>query len=47
MRKEAIAGWLQTPVEGLANLKPVEVMERGETDRLWRMLFFLGSGTLS
>jgi hypothetical protein len=47
IRKEAIAGWLESPVEGFAGLKPIEVMERGEIDRLWRMIYFLGSGTLS
>jgi uncharacterized protein (DUF2384 family) len=47
VHKEAIAGWLERPNQELDNLKPVEVMERGETDRLWRMIYFLGSGTAS
>lgn len=47
VKKEAIAPWLDTPNPSLAGLKPVEVMERGETDRLWRMIFFLGSGVAS
>jgi DNA-binding transcriptional regulator YiaG len=47
IRKEAIADWLETPSEGFSGLKPVEVMERGEADRIWRMVYFLGSGTAS
>jgi transcriptional regulator with XRE-family HTH domain len=47
VRTEAIAGWLETPNEAFDGLKPVEVTERGEEDRLWRMIYFLGSGTLS
>jgi hypothetical protein len=31
------------PVGRLAP-KPVEVLERGETDRLWRAVFLIGSG---
>jgi transcriptional regulator with XRE-family HTH domain len=47
VRKEAVAAWLDTPNEAFGGLKPVEVTERGEADRLWRMIYFLGSGTLS
>jgi hypothetical protein len=47
IRKEAIPGWLETPSDGFGGLKPVEVVERGEGDRLWRMIYFLGSGTSS
>jgi len=47
IRKEAIAIWLETPNEAFGGLKPVEVVERGEIDRLWRMIYFLGSGTAS
>jgi DNA-binding transcriptional regulator YiaG len=44
MRPEFIAQWLETPCEGLGGLKPVEVLERGETDRLWRVALLIGSG---
>lgn len=47
IRREAIAGWLEEPNEGFGNLKPLEVLERGEADRLWRMIYFVGSGTAS
>ena len=39
VRQEFIAQWLVTPCEGLGGLKPVEVLERGESDRLWRSCF--------
>jgi hypothetical protein len=39
-----IPTWLSSPNEGLGNLSPVEVLERGENDRLWRSVFLLGSG---
>jgi hypothetical protein len=44
MREEFIGRWLQTPCEGLGGLKPVEVLERGEADRLWRVALMIGSG---
>jgi DNA-binding XRE family transcriptional regulator len=45
--KNAISAWLEKPNEAFGGLKPLEVMERGETDRLWRMIYFMGSGTAS
>ncbi|HEV3257099.1 MAG TPA: helix-turn-helix transcriptional regulator [Gemmataceae bacterium] len=47
VHRTAIAGWLDTPNETFDGLKPVEVMERGQADRIWRMIYFLGSGTAS
>src|SRR5439155_19999600 len=44
IRPEFIPRWLETPCEGLGGLKPVEVLERGETDRLWRTVLLIGSG---
>ena len=44
MRKEFISQWLEASCEGLGGLKPVEVLERGETDRLWRVVLLIGSG---
>ena len=43
-REEFIPQWLETPCEGLGGLKPVEVLERGEADRLWRVVLLIGSG---
>lgn len=42
-----LGGWLKTPNSALAGLKPLEVIERGESDRLWSMIFFLRSDVAS
>jgi len=47
VRKEAVAEWLEQPNEGFGNLKPLEVVERGEADRLWRIIHFVGAGAAS
>ena len=47
VRPPGILPWLQQPNDAFGGLKPVEVMERGETDRLWRVIYFLGSGAAS
>ncbi len=44
---EAIPSWLETPNPAFDGLKPLEVVERGEIDRLWKMIFFLESGVAS
>jgi transcriptional regulator with XRE-family HTH domain len=44
---EAIPTWLDTPNPAFEGLKPLEVIERGEVDRLWKMLFYLESGVAS
>lgn len=44
MRPEFIAEWLQEPNDGFQGLKPIEVIERGEIDRVWEMLYRVGSG---
>jgi transcriptional regulator with XRE-family HTH domain len=41
---DAIPTWLQAPNDAFGGLKPLEIVERGEIDRLWRMVFFLESG---
>ncbi|MFO0865772.1 MAG: antitoxin Xre/MbcA/ParS toxin-binding domain-containing protein [Gemmataceae bacterium] len=40
-----MGSWLQTPNETFDGLKPLEVIDRGESDRLWQMIYFLRSGT--
>ncbi len=47
MRQETIGTWLKTPNPAFDGLKPVEVIERGEIDRLWSMIYFLRSGVPS
>jgi DNA-binding transcriptional regulator YiaG len=44
---EMIPAWLDTPNEAFGGLKPLEVIERGEIDRLWNMIFYLESGVAS
>ena len=41
---EALGGWFMSPNKASGGLKPVEVIERGEIDRLWEMVFRLRSG---
>jgi hypothetical protein len=36
--------WLQEPNETFDGSTPLQVIERGETDRIWRMIYFLRSG---
>jgi hypothetical protein len=45
LEAEAIRAWRETECAALGGLKPVEVLERGEIDRFWRTVFFLGAGT--
>lgn len=41
---DALSAWLATPNAAFDGLKPVEVVERGQIDRVWRMVFELESG---
>ena len=45
IKPESLAAWLDTPNPAFDGLKPIEVVERGQTDRLWRMVFELESGS--
>ncbi len=44
MRPEFIGQWMETPNPAFGGLKPLEVWERGEEDRIWAMIFYLESG---
>ena len=44
MKREAIGSWLKQPNDAFDGLKPIEVIERGEIDRIWSMIFLLRSG---
>ncbi len=44
MKAEFVPEWLQVPNHSFGGLKPIEVVERGEIDRLWHMIFELESG---
>ncbi len=43
--RAAIGEWLRTPNPAFDGLKPLEVIERGEIDRIWQMIYLLRSGT--
>jgi len=44
MKSSAVGRWLEEPNRAFRGLKPLEVIERGEVDRIWRMVFELESG---
>lgn len=39
-----LGGWFNLPNQVFAGLKPLEVIERGQIDRLWEMYYRLRSG---
>jgi DNA-binding transcriptional regulator YiaG len=41
---KTLGAWFDAPNKALGGLKPVEIIERGESDRLWQMIFELKSG---
>ena len=47
MTRQSLGSWIQTPNSAFEGLKPIEVIERGESDRLWSMVYFLRSGVPS
>lgn len=47
IQKDAIGPWIEQPNESFDGLKPIEVIERGEIDRIWQMIFYLRSGIAS
>ncbi len=44
MKPEQIGRWLKSPNPAFDGSTPLQVVERGETDRIWRMLYDLESG---
>jgi len=44
---DEIGPWLERPNDGFGGGKPMELIERGEADRIWRMVYQLESGTPS
>ncbi|MCU0713069.1 MAG: MbcA/ParS/Xre antitoxin family protein, partial [Pirellula sp.] len=40
----SLGQWFQEPNDAFGGLKPLEVIERGEIDRLWNMVYELRSG---
>jgi transcriptional regulator with XRE-family HTH domain len=44
---EQLATWLKTSNSAFDGSQPLQVIERGEIDRVWRMIYFLESGSSS
>ena len=47
MQTASIGTWLLKPNNAFGGLKPIEVIDRGEIDRLWSMIFYLRSSSPS
>lgn len=45
VHEDAIGPWMDEPNDEFAGLKPIEVIERGEIDRLWALIYDLRSGS--
>ena len=41
---DSLGAWVTTPNEIFDGLKPIEVVERGEIDRLWELVYRLRAG---
>ncbi len=44
---DQLATWLKTSNTAFGGSQPLQVIERGEIDRVWRMIYFLESGSPS
>ena len=44
MQPEQVGQWLKSPNPAFDGSTPLQVVERGEMDRIWRMLYDLESG---
>ena len=44
MKPKDVGRWLKEPNSALDGSTPVQVIERGQIDRIWRLLYFLESG---
>lgn len=44
MEPTEIGSWLKTSNPAFSNSTPLQVIERGEQDRIWRMIYQLQSG---
>lgn len=45
IKPDFVGEWLQSPNQAFGGLKPLEVIERGEVDRLWQMIYEVESGS--
>ena len=44
MKPKQVGKWLKEPNSALDGSTPVQVIERGQIDRIWRLLYFVESG---
>jgi len=44
MRPKEVGKWLKEPNPAFDGSTPVQVIERGQIDRIWRMLYYAESG---
>ncbi|WP_373649054.1 hypothetical protein [Schlesneria sp. DSM 10557] len=44
VESDSLGDWLQTPNSAFDGLMPIEVIDRGESDRLWGMIYGFRSG---
>jgi len=44
MDPQSIGQWLKTPNQAFEGSTPIQVIERGETDRIWRMIHLIETG---
>ncbi len=44
---DAVGEWMDQPNIEFDGLKPIELIERGESDRLWALIYDLRSGSPS
>jgi len=44
MKPKEVGKWLKEPNPAFDGSTPVQVIERGQIDRIWRMLYFVESG---
>jgi transcriptional regulator with XRE-family HTH domain len=47
MKPSYVGRWLDAPNQAFSGLKPLDLIERGELDRLWRMVYEVESGALT
>jgi hypothetical protein len=44
MKPKEVGRWLKVPNPAFDGSTPAQLIERGQTDRIWRMLYFVESG---
>jgi hypothetical protein len=44
MQPKEVSHWLKEPNPAFEGSTPVQVIERGQMDRIWRMLYYAESG---